>query len=439
MTTHSVTCYDAAQKTWLRFEQPVEVLSARSPKDVLPTLQNINRAIQTEGLWAAGFLGYEAASAFDPALAVHPGGELPLLWFGLFRQPEMIKLTRESEPPDFAGLEWTPSISRDDYFRAIHQVKAQIAAGNTYQVNFTLRLRANFHSDPWQFFLAIQRAQQAEYAAFLDIGRFVICCASPELFFTLNGDTIESRPMKGTARRGLTLAADQRQAEWLQGSEKNRAENVMIVDMIRNDLGRIARTGSVQVERLFQIERYPTVWQMTSSVTAQTEASLPEILAALFPCASITGAPKPSTMKLIRSLEAEPRQIYTGCIGFAAPGRRAQFNVAIRTVWIDRLTGQAEYGVGGGIVWDSTAEGEYEEWQTKASLLSHHRPEFQLLETCLWQPGEGYFLEAYHLKRMRDSAEYFGYPFDQAAAQNQLSALSSELDRGSPPCAPAAG
>lgn len=427
MSAELAILHDAPTRSWLRFERPVSVLIARQLEEVLPCLREVDQAVQSQGYWAAGFLGYESAPAFDPSLAAHPPGELPLLWFGLFRSPEQVELPGEQVKRDEGGLQWKPSISRSAYNRAIRQIKAQIARGNTYQVNFTFRLRAQLGLEAWSFFLALQHAQRANYGAFLDLGRHVICCASPELFFRLEGNTITARPMKGTARRGLTSEADLRQAEWLFRSEKNRAENVMIVDMIRNDLGRIARTGSVQVERLFQVERYPTLWQMTSSVCAQTEASLTEILAALFPCASITGAPKTSTMRIIHTLETEPRQIYTGCIGFFAPGRRAQFNVAIRTAWIDRQTKQAEYGVGGGIVWDSTAAGEYEECQVKASLLTSHRPSFQLLETCLWQPGDGIFLEAYHLKRLGDSARYFGYAFDQAAACRELDDLVGRL------------
>ena len=429
MSAGLVILHDAATRSWLRFEQPIAILSTRRIEEVLPCLREVDLAVQTKGYWAAGFISYEAAPAFDPSLATHSPGELPLVWFGLYLQPKTIELPVDLQLKNEGKTQWMSSISRAAYNRAIRHIKAQIACGNTYQVNFTYRLRAQLRADPWNYFLALQHAQSANYGAFLDLGRYAICCASPELFFRLDGETITSRPMKGTARRGPTYEADQRQADWLYQSEKNRAENVMIVDMIRNDLGRIARTGSVHVDQLFQIERYPTLWQMTSSVSARTEASLPDILAALFPCASITGAPKISTMRIIYTLEAERRQIYTGCIGFIAPDHRAQLNVAIRTVWIDRETGQAEYGVGGGIVWDSTAADEYEECQTKASLLTSHRPPFQLLETCLWRPGEGLFLEAYHLKRMGESARYFGFPFNQAAACRELEILS----RGMPP------
>jgi para-aminobenzoate synthetase/4-amino-4-deoxychorismate lyase len=233
------------------------------------------------------------------------------------------------------------------------------------------------------------------------------------LFFQLDGDTITCRPMKGTVKRGRTTLEDKEQAEWLRNSEKNLAENVMIVDMIRNDLGRIARIGSVQVPELFTVEKYPTLWQMTSTVTAKTDVSLTKIISALFPCASITGAPKVSTMRIISELETTPRNIYTGSIGYIAPHRTATFNVAIRTALIDHETQTAEYGVGGGIVWDSTSTDEYAEALLKARVLTESTPEFSLLETMLWTPEEGFFLREKHISRLLDSAEYFDFPVNR--------------------------
>lgn len=233
--------------------------------------------------------------------------------------------------------------------------------------------------------------------------------------------------MKGTAARGLTLVADHAIAKELHFSEKNRAENVMIVDMIRNDIGRIANINTVKVPSLFNVEKYPTVWQMTSTVTAKTTASISEIMGALFPCASITGAPKARTMEIIQELENTPRRIYTGCIGFISPQRQAQFNVAIRTVLIDKENKQAEYGVGGGIVWDSVSSDEYQECQIKAQVLTLNQPDFSLLETILWQPQNGYFLLNYHLQRLQDSANYFGFKVNISNVKTQLDKLTQSF------------
>ncbi len=405
---------------WLSFRNPVEVLAVHDLAGVRPALEKISETVENQGLYAAGFLAYEAAPAFDPALQVRPPGSLPLLWFGLYPAPETVPPPGQGDPASYALGEWRPSVSLAEYLHAFNCVKEHIARGETYQVNYTYRLRADFSGSAWDLFLHLARAQQANYSAFLDLGDYAICSASPELFFRQDGARLTSLPMKGTAPRGRTLAEDQALIDWLHHSEKNRAENVMIVDMIRNDLGRIAAIGSIHVPRLFDIERYPTVLQMTSTVNAETEAGFPEIMAALFPCASITGAPKVRTMQIIAALEGTPRGLYTGCIGYLAPGRQAQFNVAIRTVTIDRLSSQAEYGVGGGIVWDSEGEDEYQECKIKARVLAQAPPAFDLLETMLWEPESGYFLLQEHLSRLAASAEYFQFTADLEAISREL-------------------
>lgn len=378
----------------------------------MPLLEEVAARARRDGFYAAGFVSYEAAPGFDPALAVNEAGSFPLVWFGLYTEPQAVEVARRGEDCDEATLDWRPSISQDRYRSAIGRIKEHIAAGRTYQVNYSLRLRAQFKRDPWAYFLQLVRVQEPPYGAYVDCGRYAICCASPELFFRLEGGRLTSRPMKGTAPRGLAWEEDRAQAEWLQQSEKNRAENVMIVDMIRNDMGRVARVGSVAVPALFTVEKYPTLWQMTSTVTARTEAALPQVMQAMFPCASITGAPKRSTMEIIAGLEAQARRIYTGSIGYLTPEGTAQFNVAIRTVLVDRQREQAEYGVGGGVVWDSTDEGEWEECATKARILTAKRPSFRLLETMLWTREEGYALLSRHLERLSRSAEYFDFALD---------------------------
>lgn len=412
---------------WLYFSQPHRIIQANALEEVVPALHEIEASINANNWYAAGFLSYEAAPAFDSAHRSHPGTGFPYLWFGLYSSPRVIAQPEPARPKE--TLSWLPAIDRNTYNVAIDQIRSHIAEGRTYQVNYTMRLQAGFKTDSWNFFLHLVQTQN-NLAAYLDIGRYVICSASPELFFQLDGDLITCRPMKGTVRRGRTTREDSEQAQWLKDSEKNRAENVMIVDMIRNDLGRVARIGTVRVTDLFTIERYPTLWQMTSTVQARTDASLTEIFRALFPSASITGAPKVSTMRIISELETAPRTIYTGSIGCIAPIRKATFNVAIRTALIDRENQTAEYGIGGGIVWDSNSPDEYEEALLKARVLTETQPQFSLFETMLWTPEEGFFLREKHIARLIDSADYFDFSIQPWRSG---SARHSSPDESNPP------
>jgi para-aminobenzoate synthetase/4-amino-4-deoxychorismate lyase len=424
-----VILHGGEQPGWLCFRDPVEIVAADSLDAVLPQLRRVEQSVNERRLYAAGFVAYEAAPAFDPALTVRAPQPQPLAWFGLYERVERIHLPAPAEQPAHSLGDWSPSVEWDEYAPAIARIKDYIAAGRTYQVNYTYRLRTRFCGDAWDLFVRLAGAQQANYAAYVDTGPLVLCSASPELFFCLDGRTLVSKPMKGTAPRGRTLAEDRAQQEWLRRSEKNRAENVMIVDMIRNDMGRVADLGSVSVPHLFSIERYPTVLQMTSTVACQTDAPLSQIMTALFPCASITGAPKVRTMRIIAELETGPRGVYTGCIGYLAPGRAAQFNVAIRTVAIDRQAQTAEYGVGGGIVWDSDAADEYRECQIKSRVLRQARFDFDVFESLLWTPDSGYFLLDQHVRRLLDSTEYFNIPVDAQHVCDRLAALSATFDR----------
>ena len=420
---NKLVIHDAKLKHWLCFQNPDEIIKADSVDQVVPKLQLVNDLVAKHQMYAAGFISYEASTAFDSVLETHSPGSFPLLWFGLYKKPEIIELPKPTLPTEYQ-LNWKPSVSEAEYHQTISKIKEYIALGETYQVNYTLRLNAPFNGDSWELFLKLIQAQNADYGAYIDIDNFAICSASPELFFDLDGNNLTSRPMKGTAARGLTLATDHNIANQLHFSEKNRAENVMIVDMIRNDMGKVANINTVKVPHLFNVEKYPTVWQMTSTVTAKTTASISEIIEALFPCASITGAPKARTMQIIQKLENTPRRIYTGCIGFISPQRQAQFNVAIRTVLIDKENSQAEYGVGGGIVWDSVSSDEYQECQIKAQVLTLNQPDFSLLETILWQPDHGYFVLDYHLQRLQASAIYFDFNLDINSLKTQLDKLT---------------
>ena len=410
------------RQEWLHFTNPYRIITAERLDEILPALREIEGQVQTDDWHAAGYISYEAAPAFEPKLQTYGKSDFPYLWFGLYSEPHAIDAPKpigSQEPVD-----WQPTTDCKTYQAAIARIKDHIAEGRTYQVNYTMRLQTEFTDDPWGFFLNLVQNQN-RHAAYIDTGRYVICSASPELFFQLDGNTLTCRPMKGTISRGRTSAEDREQSEWLKNSAKNRAENVMIVDMIRNDLGRIAEIGSVSVPELFETERYPTLWQMISTVQAKTDASLTQIFTALFPCASITGAPKVSTMKIIAELENTPRKIYTGTIGYIAPHRKAKFSVAIRTALIDRAQSRAEYGVGGGIVWDSTSTDEYSEALLKARVLTQQQQPFSLLETLLWEPEEGFFLQEKHVRRMLDSAGYFDIPLMRENLEQYLEQISA--------------
>lgn len=436
----------AAGEIWWRFERPAAVLSAERPGEV-PTLLH---EVEASGRWAVGFVAYEAASGFDSALCTHPlPPGVPAAWFALFDRPEPA-----AELPGAAastlGLapRLAPSISETAYLDRLAAVRRAIARGDTYQVNFTYRLRGALEAcggPEWEgrvldLFTRLYRAQTSPFAACLHLGDAALCSVSPELFFRRTGERIECRPMKGTAARGRTGDEDRHLAARLQGSVKERAENLMIVDMVRNDLGRVARTGTVRVPSLFEVERYETVLQMTTRVEARSEAPLAELFCALFPCASVTGAPKVSTMGLVATLEDAPRGVYTGAVGVVAPGGDARFSVAIRTAWLDRRAdgegdGRAriEYGTGGGIVWDSDPGRELAETHLKAEALrralKRQAPDFELLETLLWRAPEGYRLLDRHLDRLAASADYFAFPVDLGQARRRL----EEAARGLPP------
>jgi len=353
-------------------------------------------------------LSYEAAPAFDQAFVTHQPSDFPLAWAAVFDG-----VAADEELGSYSSPAWTPLVNRDEYDRSVSRIKELIAAGDTYQVNYTFPLTSSFNGgDAFSWYRDLCLAQGSQYSAYLDLGRYKVLCLSPELFFERQGNHVITRPMKGTARRGRWLAEDREMAEWLKNSEKNRAENVMIVDLLRNDLGKVSVPGSVRVSSLFDLERFETVWQMTSTVesTLCDGTSLVDLMRALFPCGSITGAPKIRTMQIIRELERFPRGVYTGAIGFLKPDGDCVFNVAIRTVVIDIESGVVTFGVGGGVTIDSTAEHEYEECLVKSRFL-HSRPvEFQLFESILLEDGE-YFLLPEHLTRLSESAEYFGFRY----------------------------
>jgi para-aminobenzoate synthetase/4-amino-4-deoxychorismate lyase len=402
----------------ISFRNPVGVIVAASAGDVRAAVREVQAAAGA-GYYVAGYVGYEAAPALDAALAVRRGAKIPPLWFGVFDCPA--RQDAHESPGAYSVSEWSPDVDRHTYERNFRLAHEAIARGDTYQINYTFMLRARFAGDDFAFYQRLAASQRADYCAYLSVGRFAVVSASPELFFRWRGGKIIAKPMKGTARRGRWLEEDDALAAELAASEKNRAENLMIVDLMRNDLGRVAEFGSVSVRAPLVVERYPTVLQMTSTVEAKVRArvSLEDVFAATFPCGSVTGAPKVSTMRLIAALEGSPRNIYCGSVGFVAPDGEAVFNVAIRTALVDREAGTAEYGVGGGITWDSVAAEEYDEALAKSALLREGSPRFSLLETLRLEGGE-YALLQRHLRRLDESARYFGFAVSPGAARDAL-------------------
>jgi len=415
----------------LRFEDPVERLVAEGPEEV-PGLLERAEAAAARGLWAVGHVGYEAAPAFDPALRTHApaSGPAPLATISLFAAPREVEAPAPGARPVLRG---TPGLDEVAHRHAVEEIREAIARGDTYQVNLVFPFEGRFEVAPRELFAQLLAPGEAPYAALLEGAGWAVVSLSPELFFERADGRVAMRPMKGTRPRGRFGAEDRELAGRLAASEKDRAENLMIVDMVRNDLGRVAAPGSVAVEERFAIERYPTVWQMTSTVSAAGEARLPELFAALFPCASVTGAPKAATMRLIRELEGSPRGVYCGAIGFVTPGGRARFSVAIRTLELDPGSSTFRYGIGSGITWDSDPAEEWRECLAKARVLDGPPPEFELLETMRFRPGEGIARLALHLERMAASAEFFRFGTGGRELAAELRAAVESRCDGLPP------
>jgi para-aminobenzoate synthetase/4-amino-4-deoxychorismate lyase len=409
-----------------------EVVVARQINEVIGAFEHVEAEVAA-GHWAAGFVSYEAAPAFDDVLAVRANGgvpAVPLLWFALYDD-------RVDPGPVGAGeyelTSWGGVEDRDRYGQSLARIQSYIASGDTYQVNYTYRQSAQFRGDPLGFYADLLTAQSTSYGAYLDTGPFQVLSASPELFFHQQGSHIVCRPMKGTSARGRWPEEDRALLAALLVSDKERAENVMIVDLIRNDLGRVARFGTVNVDELFEVEQYETVWQLVSTVSAdlRPRTSTLDVFRALFPCGSVTGAPKVRTMEIITELEAAPRGVYCGAIGMLAPPGTgapvAAFSVGIRTVTIDRDSGTASYGIGGGITHDSRTDQEYAEARTKARVLVRKAADFELFETLRWEAGRGYWFLREHLDRLQESAGYCGFRFDRAQAERELDAAAGGI------------
>ena len=409
------------------FTDTIKELKTKDIKEVKPLLDELE-AYQNEGYYAVGYVSYEAAPAFETKFQVIDGPLMSeyLLYFTVHEtvQTEPIPLTYD---PITLPKSWQELTSAEEYKAAIEHIHHHIRQGDTYQVNYTVQLQQNLTADPFAIYNRLVVEQNAHYNAFIQHDDVSIISISPELFFKKDGDKLTTRPMKGTTNRGLTTETDLAQARWLAQDQKNRSENMMIVDLLRNDMNRISKIGSEDVKSLCQVEQYSTVWQMTSTIETQllTNRSLCDVFQALFPCGSITGAPKIATMEIIKKVEKQPRGVYCGAIGILVPQGLSIFNVAIRTLQMEET--KAIYGVGGGITWDSNWESEYEETKQKAAVLYRQNPKFDLISTGRIHQGKLLFLEE-HIKRLQESSRYFDYPFNAEKAHNQATALCQSLD-----------
>ena len=413
---------DQANTGWEFFDNPLSVLIATKAEEVRSVLDQVETATQ-QGYQCVGYVAYEAASALDTSLAVHPSTR-PLAVFGIFKSCQRLT-TLPSNKPSAVWLR--PVMSCEQYTSKIQAIKTRLAHGESYQVNLTHTLQGTYEGEPLDLFATLYDAQPTAYAAFLHLNDLAIASVSPELFFCLDGDQITTQPMKGTAPRAPNAEEDLANKRALENSEKDRSENIMIVDMIRNDLGRICQPGTITADNLFAIESLPTVWQQTSSVSGKTEARFSDILSTLFPCASITGAPKKRTMEIINALEDDARGIYTGCIGVLKPDRSMRFSVAIRTLVLDTDTRSASYGIGGGIVWDSAPLSEWQESLDKSKLLNGVSP--MLLETMKYDPRDGVVLLDRHINRLIAAASTHAYPLNPTQAKELVQRFSATEKR----------
>ena len=426
-----VVAQQPSKNRWLLFRDPVDVISSGDVDQVTALLGQTEHQVEHYQRYAAGFISYEASPAFDRHFPVRRTRDIPKIWFGIYDGYDVIDFPESVAARDNSdGLNWELSLEEEDYRKSLTRIKDYIREGDAYQVNYSFRFRANCDIDSWSLFVQMVHTQnlasQPGYCVYVNTNEWAVCSASPELFLSLEQRVLVSKPMKGTAARGQGYEDDMEIGRQLKRSGKNCAENIMITDMVRNDMGKIADHGSVEATDILSLEKYPTFWTMSTTIECLTDAGLTEIFRALFPAASITGAPKLRAMEIIDELENLPRYIYTGAAGFVFPGRCAQFNVAIRTLLIDKSKGSAEFGAGGGIVWDSDIGDEFQECHTKAAVLTYSQPSFDLLETLKWTRCGGFLNLDAHLSRLGNSASYFSWQVNMDEIRNQL--LSAALE-----------
>ena len=414
------------------YRRPAEIVLAREMEEIVPALEKVRAGLQT-GRHAAGYLAYEAGHAFDPKLrASARQGPGPLLCFGLFdgfETPDLATLLLSPEAA-YVGRP-VPRLSRENYGKAVERVREHLFAGDFYQANLTFGCDLAVAGDPLALYARLRRSSPVGWGGVLVHDGGAIISLSPEQFFTISDGILEARPMKGTAARLPDPAADRAQAETLATDEKQRAENLMIVDLMRNDLARVSLAGSVEVPDLFAVETYPTLHQMVSGIRSRLRVGCDavDLLCTIFPCGSVTGAPKVAAIEALTRLEPEPRGAYTGSMGWIEPHRNgdpgnAAFNVLIRTLEWHRGSTKARLGLGSGLVVDSEPSNEWAECLLKGDFVRREAQDFDLIETMGFDPSEGIVELDRHLDRMKDSADDLGFQFDRHAARNELQAAT---------------
>lgn len=410
-----------------RFTQAKQVLRADRIEEVISVLETVEH-YQKQGFYVVGYVSYEASAAFDTHMTVHQQrlGSEALAYFTVHEDCERLPIPIDYQQIDMPTT-WQTLTTQEQYEKAIQSIHDDIRQGNTYQVNYTVQLTTTLNpTDSLAIYNRMVVEQGASFNAYICHDDVAIISASPELFFKKEGQLLTTRPMKGTTKRGPNTWQDAYEKKWLANDAKNRSENMMIVDLLRNDMGKICQTGTVKVAKLCEVEQYSTVWQMTSTIEGQLveNISLVNLFEALYPCGSITGAPKLSTMSIINRLEPKPRGVYCGTVGICLPDDRTIFNVAIRTIQL--FGDKAVYGVGGGITWDSRWQSEFEEVAQKAAVLYRRKTVFDVLTTAKVTNGEILYLSE-HLKRLEESCYYFAYPFDRSVIEQGLQEILGDL------------
>ena len=423
----------------LLFTEPLDIVVAWTPEEVPAALERLQAGVRS-GLYAAGFFAYELGYMLEPKLAalMPDKRNVPLMWLGLYKAPAQMSaadvehwLATHTRSGSYAFTDVTLAWDDAFYQQRFAEVQEKIRAGDIYQLNLTFKARFRLEGSPLTFFLDLRQKQRVAYGGIVDTGEVTVLSASPELFIEQEGRTIFTRPMKGTAPRAGTLEADALARLQLATDVKQRAENLMIVDLMRNDIGRIAEIGSVSVTDLFTVETFKTLHQMTSGVRATLKEGVDtsELLRGIFPPGSVIGAPKIHAMELIRQLETEPRGVYCGAIGYISPEGRSLFNVAIRTAVVFR-NADGEMGIGSGVVFDSAGQKEYAECLLKMKFLTDPVKRFELIETMLFDPHSGYALLGRHIERLQMSARYFAFAYDEQAVRRALAeAVAGRTER----------